>query len=363
LDVAHETIKTAFKFALKTSLENQIFVLLEMAAISNSKGQYRQSLEELNQADALLMKMDEPPAHLQASVWDDTGWIYLNLGNFDKVYEYAQRTIEFSQRENLSKNIARAHNLMGVAHYVRAEYDQAIDWWEKSLPLNRAAGNRYLEGEVLNNLGETLKTLGKFRESLPFGKQALSIFQELSARHHEIYCLINLANVHLWLDELDVVEQTLQIVENKVDKNAPLLESFFQSVQLQLEIRKENQHGIRESATKIWGIFPQLENPDDIANIWQLMGQAISTIGELDLDGLRDTSADECFKKSIEIFEASDMKHDKARSLFEWAKHLQKSGKIAEAQSRYQEARAIFEGLNLPLWAEKVDGEWAELDR
>lgn len=55
------------------------------------------------------------------------------------------------------------------------------------------------------------------------------------------------------------------------------------------------------------------------------------------------------------------MKHDKARSLFEWAKHLQKFGQTAEAQNRYHESRAIFEGLNLPLWVEKIDGQWAEL--
>jgi predicted ATPase/class 3 adenylate cyclase len=362
-DDAQLMLDKAFDLAKEISEKDHITIFLERAALSGAMGKYHQSLGELSQAEKLLQKMENPPADLQASIWDDIGWIHFNLGNLDLVTEYASKTIEFSQRENLTKNIARAHNLMGASHYVRAEYYQALDWWKKAIPLVHQIGNRNLEAQILNNIGETLRTLGEFSDSIAYGLQSTSIFQELGARHYEIYSILNLAKVHLWLGKFEVVDQMMPMINSKLDKDVPGLNAFAYTIQICIQIHNEELEAIRNTAAKAWEIFPQLESPDDIASVWQLMGQAISATGKLDLDGLRDAGADECFQKSIEIFEASDMKHDKARSIFEWAKHLQKSGQTAEAQTRYQEARTIFDGLNLPLWVEKIDAEWAELDK
>lgn len=59
------------------------------------------------------------------------------------------------------------------------ERRESIDYFVRVLGIQRALNNRYYEGDTLGNLMFALKTLGRPREAIFFGKEAVNIFQEI----------------------------------------------------------------------------------------------------------------------------------------------------------------------------------------
>ncbi|MDT9338208.1 tetratricopeptide repeat protein, partial [Trichodesmium erythraeum 21-75] len=63
------------------------------------------------------------------------------------------------------------------------------------------------EGRALGNLGETLFKLEKYAASLEYSQAALEIFKQIENPHHQGIVLINVAEAHQHLGNLDAARQ------------------------------------------------------------------------------------------------------------------------------------------------------------
>jgi hypothetical protein len=72
--------------------------------------------------------------------------------------------------------------------------------------------------------------------------------------------------------------------------------------------------------------------------------------------------ADNCFATSVEIFAAIGMASGRALALWDWANYKLGVGETAVAQQLWQEARALYEELNLPAWVARLEDDLPQSD-
>lgn len=80
--------------------------------------------------------------------------------------------------ERSSKSADFLHQLGNVA-YQRGDYDQALEWYRKSLAINEELGNRAGMATSYHQLGILLTEQGMAEQGVPFTLQSLYIFLEL----------------------------------------------------------------------------------------------------------------------------------------------------------------------------------------
>ena len=74
---------------------------------------------------------------------------------------------------------------LGNAYYSLGQYQQAINFYQQSLEIKREIGDRRGEANSLNNLGITLKEIGRRKESIEALNTSRKIYEELGL-YHEI---------------------------------------------------------------------------------------------------------------------------------------------------------------------------------
>ncbi|HKQ73874.1 MAG TPA: CHAT domain-containing protein [Blastocatellia bacterium] len=128
------------------------------------------------------------------------GALYLPPGEFAaarEVYEKALALIE----GNDGFNAADLHNL-GFIYHRLGEPQEALKYYQQSIPLKRLNKDRLGEGETLDSVGQVYLKLGEFHLALEHNLEALQIFRELKRRKSEAIALSNIANVHYRLGEI-----------------------------------------------------------------------------------------------------------------------------------------------------------------
>jgi tetratricopeptide (TPR) repeat protein len=113
---------------------------------------------------------------------------------------------------------ARTLNNIGLVHVSLGEWQKALDFYDRALPLMRAVGDRDGEATMLNNIGSVCESLGEKQKAIVFYTNALSLMHAVGARSGEAITLGNLAYVKRPLGHFDesrtYAESALKIIES-----------------------------------------------------------------------------------------------------------------------------------------------------
>jgi CHAT domain-containing protein/Flp pilus assembly protein TadD len=158
---------------------------------------------------------------------------------------------------------------------------RAIDKYEETLPLWRAAGDAYEESVALTSIGETYEGFGEPRKALGYYNQALPLARSAGARDAEGTALTNIGEAYDVLGEkqkaLDCLSQALplfrivgdQLGEGTVLSNLGLVYAFLGEKQKALDYYKQALP-LRRAVHDQFGEAATLNN----------IGQALSYLGE-----------------------------------------------------------------------------------
>jgi DNA-binding SARP family transcriptional activator len=103
---------------------------------------------------------------------DNLALVELRRGRFDEAVDYCERSIAI-QREIGSPILASAAlNLLGFAHVGRGEHDSAIRCQRRSTQLARQVGNRHREALALSGLATAYRAKGDERQAVAIGRRA-----------------------------------------------------------------------------------------------------------------------------------------------------------------------------------------------
>jgi signal transduction histidine kinase len=114
----------------------------------------------------------------------------------DDAVAYSQQAIELSKEIDFKKGWAYALKNMGLAYYVKGNYDEVLHYWKQSLEVFESIEDRLGVSNLLNNLGAVYFNLGDDPKALEYYLESLRVSQELGNQLRIATALTNIGAVY-----------------------------------------------------------------------------------------------------------------------------------------------------------------------
>ncbi|NTV21743.1 MAG: tetratricopeptide repeat protein [Chlorobium limicola] len=125
-----------------------------------------------------------------------SGIQYLDIGKFDEALDFFERSLAIWQMIGDRQGEGVTLGNIAQIYHARGEYDEAIKFLNMSLAILHEISNRRGESATLNNIAEVYGDRGQYDSAIKFLKQSLVICQEIGDRQGEGVILNNIANNH-----------------------------------------------------------------------------------------------------------------------------------------------------------------------
>jgi tetratricopeptide (TPR) repeat protein len=189
------------------------------AAILNEKGYVRSTLEPIlfEEAktfhdEALKLYEEVGDNQGQAKALLGLGRIYWNQSKGEALAYYEQ-AMEIIQEDETGQ----FHNQVGSAHFNMANYERAIEYFQKGLELAKSSKSLRYQAENLNDMGAAFSYLGRTEEALPVLQEAKDLYRNLGERRIESVTNSNISGVLRQLGKHDEAlaagEESLRIAQ------------------------------------------------------------------------------------------------------------------------------------------------------
>ena len=156
---------TAFAFGQEMGSE-RVKEINREALNLNREGEFEEAEKLL---EDLLIVLEEQDADIafKAVTWQTLAKVVMNLGQYDRSFDLARRSLSYGISRPDSINIADNLNTIGVNHYFLSNYDSTTYYYERSLEIKRKiskdlyslAVSEYNLGIVYEDVGMPDKTL------------------------------------------------------------------------------------------------------------------------------------------------------------------------------------------------------------
>ncbi|MBI5508426.1 MAG: CHAT domain-containing protein [Deltaproteobacteria bacterium] len=221
-DKALEQFQAALSVARLAKLDDDVIaVLLDIARVYRSRGEYEPAIAHAQEAETLLGST-EPAAADRAKVFKaraDVGLevarIYWYRGNYRRALDRQRQALDAARRAPDDFREIQALSLAGLIALNQGELDRAEKSIGAALELSRLKGRQSEEAAQLNNLGIVLRQAGRLGEAVEKFRAALKIDEERGSVEGRAFDLRNLAvalNRQDARDEAEArVEQALEL--------------------------------------------------------------------------------------------------------------------------------------------------------
>ncbi|MFQ3599423.1 MAG: tetratricopeptide repeat-containing sensor histidine kinase [Chloroherpetonaceae bacterium] len=127
-----------------------------------------------------------------ASVLNNLGILYVNLGEYSQAlacYQQASAILESIEEE---KQLAPLYNNIGQAYFLMSQFDEALEYYEKSLALCDMATMQRGIAMLYGNIGAVNEKKGNLSEALRYQQKSLQLKEEIEDKvgtavaHHHI---------------------------------------------------------------------------------------------------------------------------------------------------------------------------------
>ncbi|MBI3133788.1 MAG: tetratricopeptide repeat protein [Bacteroidetes bacterium] len=156
----------------------------------------------------------------------DLGWSYVN-SNPDSAVYYSKLEYNFCVRKKFPVGQSDAMNTTGVAYLMKAEYDSALVYLERSAQLLEQIGEKGKAGIAKINIGSIYGRQDKLMNALDYFYQAAEIFEEIEDSVLLVKAFFNIGVVHKKMGETDVaLKHYFRALETCKKYNIPDMESL-----------------------------------------------------------------------------------------------------------------------------------------
>ncbi|MGB0515230.1 MAG: tetratricopeptide repeat protein, partial [Wenzhouxiangellaceae bacterium] len=142
---------------------------------------HAQATEALDQADRLLFALNPRMPEVELIVSGARGMTAYSRGEYEQALQYMQKTLELQRdlgNEHRTAMIVTLGNMAAIANRLNRP-EEALDWDREAVAIARQtlpAGDPRI-GQALYSLGDTLRQLGRFSEALTALREAAEIQQ------------------------------------------------------------------------------------------------------------------------------------------------------------------------------------------
>ncbi|MEG3860510.1 tetratricopeptide repeat protein, partial [Microcoleus sp. herbarium12] len=149
------------------------------------------------------------------------------LGEKQKALEYYNQSLPLTRAVGDRDGEATTLNNIGIIYSDLGEKQKALEYYNQSLPLSRAVGSRDGEATTLNNIGIVYSELGEKQKALEYFSQSLPLSRAVGDRAKEALTLNNIGTVYSALGEkqkaLEYYSQSLPLFRAVGDRRGEAL--------------------------------------------------------------------------------------------------------------------------------------------
>lgn len=190
--------------------------------------------------DSILTQLESADSAQKVLLYDSVSRLYWS-NNPDSSLYYAQLAFKYAQKTRNDLSVAEAYNSLGNAYAQMGKNDEALDNYEKSLSLRKAAGDMLKVSHSLSNMGFIYIDQKKYSEALNAYKKGAAICNELNQYPDEAFMQMGIA-------------QTYKTVNNKISALDYAIKAA------SLFIHTDNKSGLAYTFNFIGNIHKDLNN-------------------------------------------------------------------------------------------------------
>jgi len=208
----------------------------------------------------------------------------------DSAFYFAQMLYDFASEKDLKMEMSNALSTMGVSYYIRSDYINALDYYQRCLTIREEISDKRGIAGILNNLGMIYMKQGDYPKALDYYQRSLEISSKISDTKVKASALNNIGKIYMnqgdYPNALDYYQQCFNIYEEILDKRgmAGILNNFgsinmnqgnypkaLDYYQRSLEIRKEisDKRGMAGALNNIGLIYMNQEEYSKALNFYQ----------------------------------------------------------------------------------------------
>lgn len=330
-----------------------------LAASLGYRGDHRAALESAIRAESLAREVDAA-TELAKALWAQGSARY-RLGESRAALSLGEQALSIASELNNQNEMGRSLNLLGAAHYVLGQYAQAESYWENSLQIFQELGNKQQGMVLLSNLGVIADARGDYDTAFQRYHSALEMAREIGNRDGEILFLTNRGGEQVALKNYSAAEADLRqaIKLAGSDGSWCLPNTYYYHAEALIGLGQYEQAFY--SARQALALSREDKVPENIGAAWRVLGKVSEVTNQpvrLRLTGLgelEDFSAEDCFRRSVEIFAESEIDGERARTLREWARYEFNAGNRDRAAQMWQEAKDIFSRLGADMEVQRME--------
>ncbi len=167
-------------------------------------GDYEQAMKYANDAIKMIeMPSFEKMASLKvwllkalAQSYNNIGIIHWNKGDYAQALEFYFKSLKISEDIGDKKGIAKGYHGIGIIHWNKGDYAQAIEFYFKALKIYEEIGDKKGMSASYNNIGAIQHSKGDYAQAIAFYFKSLKIDEELGNKQAMASTYNNIGNVH-----------------------------------------------------------------------------------------------------------------------------------------------------------------------
>lgn len=141
--------------------------------------------------------------------------------NPKKSLDYARDGLALAEKIKDTSNIAYFYTFIGVLYKNMGEYEEALRFYQRAIPINQKTGNLQGNAGIYNNIAFVYHLQGKYKDALKYYLKALEFFENSKYVKQKQNVINNIGSLYAdqkqFATALQYFEQALQIAETIKD--------------------------------------------------------------------------------------------------------------------------------------------------
>jgi tetratricopeptide (TPR) repeat protein len=192
IDTAHTAIQSAllyYKATKNIGKEGKCLILI--GQIAYDRGNVEKAFRYYEEAERLVKTISDYPEVL-AITYGLQGNVKLTMGKPAEALKYLIKSLHICEKNNLDREIGNSYQGLASFYFLEEDYDKALLYSDKALPIFKLWGDKYRECFNLNSRGIIYIRKHEFKKSFDCFSQAVKLANELGMIYMRVWSYSNL---------------------------------------------------------------------------------------------------------------------------------------------------------------------------
>ncbi len=188
----HDTALRLVEQALELAEDPEVVAHIHYSQVSacDQRGDHERGLTHAEATLRIYRELGKPALHAQGHI--AVGWCLIKIGGrHEEARWHCEEALALYRAQRDRSGEAGALEGLGMLAYDCGQYAEALTYFQQARNLSVRLGNRYVEADVLEHLGETYSALGRHRDAKDAWERAVEFFTAQN-RHRDAERVLSL---------------------------------------------------------------------------------------------------------------------------------------------------------------------------